>query len=110
MYFRGPHGRLALPNESPSLNKANLLTYLLTATIEGYYRGKQNEMKQNKVKRFGLFPIIFHPCDIYVTIPKLVRQMRMSDFIFVSVVKPQKLENKTSDGQAKHIPLQAHIK
>ena len=30
MYFRGPHGRLALPNESPSLNKANLLTYLLT--------------------------------------------------------------------------------
>ena len=25
-----PHGRLALPNESPSLNKANLLIYLLT--------------------------------------------------------------------------------
>ena len=31
MYFRGPHGRLALPNESPSLNKANLLTYFKTA-------------------------------------------------------------------------------
>ena len=28
MYFRGPHGRLALPNESPSLNKANLLTFV----------------------------------------------------------------------------------
>ena len=28
MDFRGPHGRLALPNESPFLNKANLLTYL----------------------------------------------------------------------------------
>ena len=26
MYFRGPHGRLALPNESSSVNKANLLT------------------------------------------------------------------------------------
>ena len=33
MYFRGPHGRLALPNESPSLNKANLLTYLLWLEI-----------------------------------------------------------------------------
>ena len=33
MYFRGPHGRLALPNESPSLNKANLLTYLPFLTL-----------------------------------------------------------------------------
>ena len=34
-----------------------------------------------------------------VTIPNLVRQMRISDFIFVSAAEPQKLENKTGDGQ-----------
>ena len=38
MYFRGPHGRLALPNESPSLNKANLLTLLTYRSTVGRYR------------------------------------------------------------------------
>ena len=41
---------------------------------------------------------MYHDYDICVTIPNLVRQMCISDFIFLSVAKPKELENQTCNG------------